>query len=189
LVVNAVAEADLPPELSQESALLTRKDGPVAAPSHQIADRLRGLAALYAAGVDRRDRDMFLSAFTSDGRLRVFNPGDSPEPTGEMNGHEELARVMKGIAVYDRTHHFVGNALYEVDDQDVASEPTSATGEVYCVAHHLTRGRHGGTDHVMYIRYADEYRRDEAGEWKISDRQVLVDWTDTHHADPERVAR
>jgi hypothetical protein len=156
----------------------------MSAPSIQVIEHLRRLGALYASGVDRRDRDVFLSAFTLDGRLRVFNPSDAPEPTGEMNGHDQLSRVMKGIAVYDRSHHFIGNALYELDDR---AGQTTATGEVYCVAHHLTRGRHGGTNHVMYIRYLDEYRCDEADQWKISDRRVLVDWTATQHADPERV--
>ena len=40
---------------------------------------------------------------------------------------------------YDQTFHFVGNTRYEID-------ATHATGEVYCLAHHLTRGpRHRAT--------------------------------------------
>jgi SnoaL-like domain len=156
----------------------------MSAPTPEVAEALRRLAALYARGVDRRDREMFLGVFSPDGRLRVFNPSDAAEPSGEMHGHEQLARVMTGIAVYDRTHHFVGDALYEVDDSGRA-----ATGEVYCVAHHLTRARHGGTNHVMYIRYVDEYRLNDAEEWQITDRQVLADWSDTHHANPAPTAR
>ena len=83
-------------------------------PTPETAEALRRLAAQYARGVDRRQREMFLGVFAPDGRLRVFNPSDSAEPTGEMNGHDQLARVMKGIAVYDRTHHFVGDALYDI---------------------------------------------------------------------------
>ncbi|MEX2256807.1 MAG: nuclear transport factor 2 family protein [Acidimicrobiia bacterium] len=130
---------------------------------------LRYLAERYASGVDRRDRVLFLSAFLPDARLRVFNPSETSEPS-EMRGHDAIGKVTTRIAKYDRTFHLIGNSRYEVDG-------ASATGEVYCLAHHLDRT---GTpvDHVMHIRYVDEYRRADGG-WKIADRSVLVDWTES----------
>jgi hypothetical protein len=138
---------------------------------------LRVLAELYARGVDRRDAAVFTSAFLPHGRLRVFNPSEAESPTGEMHGHEQLAAVAERIAAYDRTYHFLGNTFYEVGDGE-------ATGEVYCMAHHLTPNRHGGTNFVMYIRYEDVYRKDADGDWKIADRRVMVDWTEVRAANP-----
>ena len=141
---------------------------------------LRDLAERYAAGVDRRDTDLFLSAFHPDGCLLVFNPSESPEPTGARRGVGELADVITRIARHDRTFHLIGNSSYDVAGDE-------ATGEVYCVAHHVDRPEDGSggdrpSDHVMYIRYRDEYRRDD-GTWRIRERRVLVDWTETHQVE------
>ena len=55
---------------------------------------------------------------------------------GTRTGEKELASVTRLIAAYDRTFHFLGNSRYEFDSD-------TATGEVYCMAHHLTPERHG----------------------------------------------
>ena len=138
---------------------------------------LRDVALTYATACDRRDPDLFVSAFLPDARLRVYRPSYAPAPEGDHNGHDALRKIPAMLGVYTRTYHFVGNASYDIGD-DVA------TGEVYCMAHHLTAARHGGTNFVIYIRYQDVYRRDPAGAWKIADRRVLIDWTDTRTADP-----
>ena len=131
-------------------------------------EALRALAAAYARAVDRRDEPAFLAVFRPDEELRIFDPSGVPEPRSVIRGHDELAKILVRIARYERTFHLVGTSAYEVDGDD-------ATGEVYCVAHHLG----SGTDVVMYIRYQDVYRRDAAG-WTIADRRVLVDWTESH---------
>jgi hypothetical protein len=77
---------------------------------------------------------------------------------------------------YTRTFHFVGQSSYEIGDDE-------ATGEVYCLAHHLTPDRNGGTSYVMHMRYLDTYRRDGGGSWKFADRTAYVDWTETRSAD------
>jgi hypothetical protein len=144
-----------------------------ATPEDHLA--LSALSLQYAAAVDRRDRESFLEVFHPDAVLRIFNPSDAEQPTAELTGHEQLGEVTTRIARFDRTFHFVGGGRY-----DVAVE--TASGEVPCVAHHLTRGD-DPTDYVMYIRYVDEYRRDEARGWCISTRTLLVDWTDTRPVD------
>jgi hypothetical protein len=135
---------------------------------------LRALADTYAAGVDRRDRDLFVSAFHPDATLHVHAPGDPDTVTGTRAGHDELGEITTLIARYDATYHFVGNARYEVDGDH-------ATGEVYGMAHHLTPDRHGGTDYVMLMRYLDTYSR-RAGTWRIDERHCLTDWTEVRTA-------
>ena len=135
---------------------------------------LRGIAERYAAGVDRRDRDLFLSAFHADGRLVLLDHADPTQVFATRRGHDELGAVTELIARYDKTFHLIGNARYDVDGD-------RATGEVYCVAHHLTRDRHGGTDYVMMIRYLDSYSRRD-GHWGIDERRLVTDWTELRTA-------
>jgi ketosteroid isomerase-like protein len=135
---------------------------------------LRALAAGYATAVDRRDTEGFLAVFTPDAVLRVHDPGVTDEVRSVLRGADELARVIDRIAAYDSTFHFVGQGVYRADGD-------GAVGEVYCTARHLTHTRHGATDFTMLIRYADRYER-RAGEWRIAERAVLVDWTELHTA-------
>jgi ketosteroid isomerase-like protein len=133
---------------------------------------LRALADSYAHGVDRGDRDVFLSAFLPDARLIVFNGSDDDEPRSVREGHDALGGIPELLRRYTKTFHFVGNHRYAVDGD-------TATGEVYCMAHHLSTDLHGATDFVMLIRYVDAYRRDADGAWKIAARQVKPDWTES----------
>lgn len=139
---------------------------------------LRDLAERYAAGVDRRDPGLFLSAFDAErASLLVFEPSESGQPRGVRRGRGELADVVTRVSRHDRTFHLLGNSRYDVRGDE-------ATGEVYCVAHQIDPVGDGGrTDHVMYIRYHDHYERGDAG-WQIVERRVLVDWTETRRLDP-----
>lgn len=136
---------------------------------------LRSLAARYAAGVDRRDKTLFLSAFADDAVMVV--PPSSGGGTGlELNGHDEIARVIGLITRYPKTFHFVGQAHYEFG-------ATENNGEVYCIAHHITPER--DRDLVMYIRYHDIYRRERSSNaWVIGRRLVHVDWTESTETRP-----
>lgn len=133
------------------------------------------LAARYAAGADRRDPQLFISAFLPDGRLRRYEPADAPTPLTDRAGHASLAEVPSLLSRYARTFHHLGQARY-----DVEAGGDSATGEVYCLAHHLTADD-PPVLHVMHIRYADRYRCVD-GRWGIEDRRVLVDWTERRPA-------
>lgn len=137
---------------------------------------LRALAYAYAHGADRDDRDAFLSAFHPDARLAVFTSSDDEEPRNVRQGYEELGTVPHMLSRYDKTFHFVGNQRYE------PGEDGTATGEVYCLAHHLTKDVHGASDFVMHIRYLDVYRRTADGRWLIAERQVKPDWTESRRA-------
>jgi ketosteroid isomerase-like protein len=135
---------------------------------------LQALAYSYAHGADRGDRETFLSAFHPDARLIVFTNTDDEEPRSVRDGYEAIGAVPDLLRHYDKTFHFVGNHRYSVDGD-------TATGEVYCLAHHLTNDEDGdgATDFVMLIRYLDSYRRDPGGEWRIAQREVRPDWTES----------
>lgn len=141
-----------------------------------VTAELYDLAARYAAGADRRDPELFISAFLPQGRLRRYEPADAPEPSSDRAGHAALAEVPALLGRYARTSHHLGQARYDLDG-DVA------TGEVYCLAHHLTADD-PPLLHVMHIRYVDRYRC-VGGRWGIEDRRVLVDWTEDRPAGVE----
>jgi ketosteroid isomerase-like protein len=143
-------------------------------PAATAADavELRALAENYAHGADRGDKDAFLSAFHPDARLIVFTNTDDDEPRSVREGHEALSAIPEMLRRYDKTFHFVGNHRYAVDGD-------TASGEVYCIAHHLTTDADGATDFVMLIRYLDSYRRDPGGAWRIAEREVRPDWTES----------
>jgi len=143
-----------------------------AATRHQ----LRSLAERYAQGVDRRDVDTFVALFHDDAAIVIHDPSESTDPR-ELRGLERLAKVPEVIQRYPKTIHLLGQSTYDIGDGE-------ATGEVYCIAHHLTPDVHGGTNYVMYIRYEDTYRPDAEGVWKFAERRLRVDWTETRAANP-----
>jgi hypothetical protein len=132
---------------------------------------LLDLSRSYASGADRRDVHKFLRAFADDGVLSIYAGSDPEEgAVRTARGHTELASIPRELAAYARTFHLLGQASY-----DVAGD--RATGEVYCVAHHLSVRSEPSYDRVLYIRYVDDYHRSAAA-WKISQRRVLIDWTE-----------
>src|SRR5262245_25544706 len=141
-----------------------------------IRQELRSLAEQYARGVDRHDDvDGFVGLFLPDAVIEIYDPSDADEP--RVVPSERIARIPQSIQRYDRTFHFLGQSTYDIGEGE-------ATGEVYCIAHHLTPDQHGGTNYVMYIRYQDTYRTDADGAWKFAHRRLRVDWTETRAVNP-----
>jgi ketosteroid isomerase-like protein len=138
-------------------------------------DALWSLALGYARTVDRGDTEGFLELFTPDAELSMHNPPDTEAGT-VYRGHGDLARIPPRLARFRATFHLLGQADYHLD----GDEPT---GEVYCVAHHRSAGDDDPTDYVMFIRYRDRYRHHDDG-WRIAERRVLVDWTETRPVNP-----
>jgi hypothetical protein len=134
------------------------------------------LSRLYARAVDRRDVEGFLRVFTADARLSICSGIDPDHVVRTISGTEELAGVPPSLERFGRTFHFLGQAGYEVDGG-------RATGEVYCIAHHLSVRETGAQNKVLYIRNADEYRADASEGWRITDRRLQWDWAETRSAD------
>lgn len=163
---------------------MTYQQGRVVEPA--VAQELRSLASRYAAAVDRRDRELLLSVFHADATLTVVRhdaDGTDARPA-PMRGHGEIGRIVDRLSAYTHTFHFLGQCDYVRDD-------ARASGEVACVAHHRwTVDVDVDLDHVMYIRYGDEYLPGDDGCWRIASRTVAVDWSETRVIDsPGRSAR
>ena len=140
----------------------------------EAADRLalRELFDAYAHCADRRDAEGQMALFTKDTRFLVFMDAKSPEPTQELNGRDSLAPVFDNLNTYTATTHFNGQSTVTLNGD-------TATGESYCIAHHLTIADDGSrTLMIASIRYLDHFAKEE-GQWRFAERRLMVDWTDT----------
>lgn len=140
-------------------------------PAPGVAAQLWALAAGYAIAADERDQARFVAVFTPDAVLEVEN---GPQ-RARYEGADELAQIPTRLERFARTFHMLGQCTHHIDGD-------TADGTVYCTAHHVSND-HPPTDHVMFIRYLDRYRRTPEG-WRIAHRRVVVDWTATHPVDP-----
>jgi len=53
-----------------------------------------------------------------------------------------------------------------------------ATGETYCIAHHVSASEGTRTLFIASLRYYDVFAKVE-GKWLFAERKIMVDWTDT----------
>jgi uncharacterized protein (TIGR02246 family) len=139
---------------------------------------LRALVDSYAQAVDGRDADRFAGLFAADGELVVFEP-EEDEPSISWRGPDELREVMKLLSSYSTTFHLMANHTCELDGD-------SASGEVYCLAHHLTEEGADGDNTLMVIRYRDRYTKVDRA-WRFARRDVLRQWTEHHSAERARL--
>ncbi len=145
----------------------------------EAADRLaiRELVDAYAHCADRRDANGQMALFTKDTRLLVFMDYGSPEPTQELHGRESLAPVFDNLNTYAVTMHFNGQSTVVLDGDQ-------ATGESYCLAHHLSVGEDGQrTMMIASIRYLDQFAKQD-GQWLFAERRLMVNWTETRPSVP-----
>jgi ketosteroid isomerase-like protein len=145
----------------------------------EAADRLaiRELFDAYAHCADRRDAEGQMALFTEDTRFLVYMDATSDEPTQELHGRQSLAPVFDNLNTYTTTTHFNGQSTVSVDGD-------GATGESYCLAHHLSTGDDGQrTLMIASIRYLDEFVK-ENGNWFFAERRLMVDWTETRPSTP-----
>jgi hypothetical protein len=137
----------------------------------EAADRLaiRDLVEAYAHCADRRDARGQMSLFTPDTHFVVFMNAKDPTPSQELHSREALAPVFADLKKYDATTHFVGQSTIFTLTAD------RATGEAYCLAHHITL--EGGKRRLMLasLRYLDTFVKLDAA-WLFSERILYVDW-------------
>ncbi len=142
------------------------------------ADRLaiRGLVDAYAHCADRRDAEGQKSLFTAGTQFVVFMDGQGSEPTQVLDGREALTPVFDDLNRYQATMHFNGQSTISLDGD-------RATGESYCIAHHLFTD--GGERKLMtaWLRYDDTFVKLD-GVWLFAERNLYVDWTETRLSHP-----
>jgi len=147
----------------------------VAVSPTEAADRLaiRELIEAYAHCADRRDAKGQMSLFTTDTHFVVYMNAKDPKPSQELHSREALASVFAELNKYDATTHFVGQSTITTLTSD------RATGEAYCLAHHVTVD--GGKKRLMVasLRYLDTFVKID-GAWLFAERLLYVDWVDEH---------
>jgi hypothetical protein len=129
-----------------------------------LADQqdIRGVIYRYCRGIDRRDFALVRSCYHAD----------ATDDHGDFRGtvNEFITYVQGTLPRYERTMHFIGNVLVEVDGDDARSES-------YVVAYHRLPASSSKPerDFVVNLRYVDDFER-RAGEWRIATRVCAVDF-------------
>jgi ketosteroid isomerase-like protein len=138
-----------------------------------VSDHLaiRELVDAYAHCADRRDAEGQKALFTEDTHFVVYMNGEGTEPSKELNGREALTPVFADLNRYEATTHFNGQST-------VALDGDRATGESYCLAHHLFTEAGERKLMVASLRYIDRFTKSD-GRWLFAERNLYVDWTET----------
>jgi hypothetical protein len=139
----------------------------------EAADRLaiRELVEAYAHCADRRDAKGQMSLFTTDTHFVVYMNHKDPTPSRELRSREALAPVFAALNQYDATTHFVGQSTI------LSLSDNRATGEAYCLAHHVTVDSGKRRLMIASLRYFDTFVKGDGG-WLFSERLLYVDWVD-----------
>jgi hypothetical protein len=141
--------------------------------SQEAADRLaiRELVEAYAHCADRRDAKGQMALFTADTHFVVYMNAKDPTPSQELHSRQALAPVFADLNKYAATTHFVGQSTVLTLAGD------RATGEAYCLAHHITVD--GARRRLMLasLRYYDTFVKTD-GAWLFAERLLYVDWAD-----------
>jgi ketosteroid isomerase-like protein len=139
----------------------------------EAADRLaiRELVEAYAHCADRRDAKGQMALFTEDTHFAVYMDAKDPKPSMDLHARDALAPVFADLNKYSTTTHFIGQSTIFTLTGD------RATGEAYCLAHHVTLD--GGKRRIMIasLRYYDTFLKTD-GAWLFAERQLYVDWVD-----------
>ena len=137
----------------------------------EVGDRLaiRELVEAYAHCADRRDAAGQMSLFTADTHFVVYMDAKNLRPTQEIHSRAALLPVFLELNKYAATTHFVGQSTIFTLTAD------HATGEAYCLAHHVTVDGQSRRLMVASLRYLDSFARVD-GIWLFAERRLYVDW-------------
>jgi hypothetical protein len=137
----------------------------------EAADRLaiRELVEAYAHCADRRDAKGQMSLFTPATHFAVYMDPKAATPSQDLHSRDALAPVFAELNKYDATTHFVGQSTIFSLTAD------HATGEAYCLAHHVTIDGGKGRLMVASLRYFDTFVK-VGDSWLFAERLLYVDW-------------
>lgn len=139
----------------------------------ESADRLaiRELIEAYAHCADRRDAKGQMALFTADTHFVVYMNAKDPKPSQALHSREALAPIFADLNQYQTTTHFVGQSTIFTMTGD------RATGEAYCLAHHITVNAGKRRLMLASLRYYDTFVKMD-GAWLFAERLLYVDWVD-----------
>ena len=137
---------------------------------------IRELVDAYAHCADRPDAEGQKALFAEDTHFVVYMDGQDSEPTQVLDGREALTPVFEDLNRYQATQHFNGQST-------IALEGDRATGESYCIAHHLFTDDGERKLMVAWLRYGDTFVKLN-GAWLFAERNLYVDWTETRPSHP-----
>nr|WP_087574138.1 nuclear transport factor 2 family protein [Sphingomonas sp. CDS-1] len=115
----------------------------------------------YMRGQDRLDPALQKSAFHPDAHV------DCGPLAGSVD--DFVVYAQSGLTGCAFTHHMIGQVQLTIDGD-------RAEGEVYFIAYHRMTLDGAEKDMIFGGRYIDEYRLRE-GQWRISRRKEIADWT------------
>jgi hypothetical protein len=101
----------------------------------------------------------------------MYMDAKNPNPSQEVHSREALAPVFAGLNKCDAITLFVGQSTICTFTGD------RATGEAYCLAHHVTVD--GGKRRLTLpsLRYYDTFAKMD-GTWLFAEHLLCVDWGD-----------
>jgi hypothetical protein len=142
------------------------------------ADRLaiRELIDAYAHCADRRDAEGQKSLFTADTHFAVYMDGQGSKATQVLDGREALTPVFDDLNRYQATMHFNGQSTIILDGH-------RATGDSYCIAHHLYTEGDKRKLMLAFLRYGDTFVKID-GAWLFAERNLYVDCVETRTSHP-----
>ncbi|WP_167045552.1 nuclear transport factor 2 family protein [Salinibacterium sp. ZJ454] len=123
---------------------------------------IRGVLERYCRAIDRLDRELLESCYWTDAEA---NYGAF---TGPVRNFIEGA-IPKLRERYEATMHVLGQSIIDIVGD-------RAYAETYCTGY--MRGSDEGRSTLVSVgnRYVDVLER-RAGEWRILDRKVIVEWS------------
>jgi hypothetical protein len=103
--------------------------------------------------------------------LRGVHEQPRSRPSQEISRREDLAPVFENLNAYETATHFNGQST-------IVLNGARASGESYCLAHHVSLANGKRSLMVASIRYLDSFAKTN-GRWRFSERQLMVDWIET----------
>lgn len=141
--------------------------------TEELTDRfaISELINNYSRYADRREPQKQADLFTDDATIEIYDgePGNN-EPDTILRGKGEFITGFETLKKYDVTMHFNGQSTIHVLGD-------AASGEVYCLAHHIWTEYGKRMLMIMGIRYYDTYVRKNNG-WLFAKRRLILEWVD-----------
>lgn len=136
---------------------------------------IRDLSHRYAMALDKEDSVAWRALFSED---VVFESG-----TSAPRGLTDVLRIPEDqLKRYKKT-------LHSVTTQQVSLDGDRASGETYCIAHHIYEDFHQNDrfpfdlSHNFLIRYDDDYARED-GRWVFTRRRIITEARFVHQIIP-----